>query len=98
MVTPGFFKTVLIAGAGLIVSIPLASAEPGERNGPRRGPPPEAFEACVDKAEDDVCTFSGGRGEVSGQCIIPPRGEEALVCAPENHRHRPDSEAERETS
>lgn len=98
MTMSGFFKTALIAGAALIMSIPLANAEPGERDGARRGPPPEAFEACVDKAEGNVCNFSGHRGEASGLCIIPPRGEETLVCAPENHRHHPDSEAESEPS
>ncbi len=64
------------------VSIPLANANPGERGG-RRGPPQEAFDACVSKAEGDVCTFSGHRGDVEGTCMSPPQGEGALACAPD---------------
>ncbi len=49
----------------------------------RRGPPPEAIEACEGKSEGDQCSFEGGRGEtVEGTCINPPRNND-LVCAPE---------------
>ena len=64
------------------LSIPLAHAEPGGRDGRRGGPPQEAFDACVGKVEGDACSFSGDRGDAEGTCIVPPRGEEALVCAP----------------
>lgn len=68
------------------LSIPVAHAEPGERGSGRRGPPPEALEACVGKAEGDVCTFTGRRGDANGTCFVPPRDGEALACKPENHR------------
>ena len=65
------------------LSSTIASAEPEQESGKRRGPPPEAIEACADQAEGAACTFSGRRGDVSGSCIVPPNGEEALACAPE---------------
>ena len=61
-----------------------ASAQPGERDGGLSGPPPEAFEACADKASGDSCEITGRRGEqLQGSCIIPPEKDETLVCAPE---------------
>ena len=68
------------------IAIPAAQAQSGERGG-RRGPPPEALEACTDKVEGDACSFSGPRGDVEGSCIVPPRGEESLICGPaDGHR------------
>jgi len=50
----------------------------------RKGPPAEAFEACASLSVDDACSFSTPRGDASGQCVSPPRGDEAqLVCMPE---------------
>ena len=69
----------IVVASGL--SVPLANAEPGDRDG-RRGPPQEAFDACVGLVESDACSFSGDRGDAEGTCIVPPRGEETLVCAP----------------
>jgi hypothetical protein len=65
------------------LSSTIASAEPEQESGKRRGPPPEAIEACADQAEGAACTFSGRRGDVSGSCIVPPNDEETLACAPE---------------
>lgn len=64
------------------LSIQPANAEPGGRDGQRGGPPQEAFDACVEKVEGDACSFSGDRGDAEGTCIVPPRGEETLICAP----------------
>ena len=64
------------------LSIQPANAEPGERDGRRGGPPQEAFDACVALVEGDACSFSGDRGDAEGTCVVPPRGEETLVCAP----------------
>ena len=79
-------RTSLHAALALILaaslSIPAANAEPGKRDGRRGGPPQEAFDACVGLVEGDACGFSGDRGDAEGLCIVPPRGEEALVCAP----------------
>ena len=76
------------------VSASVANAEQGQQSGKRRGPPPEAFASCADQTEGDVCAFSARHGEVSGTCIVPPRGEEALVCAPEGGPPHGDDERE----
>ena len=60
-----------------------ASAEPDQRSGKRRGPPPQAIEACADQSEGAACSFSGRRGEVVGSCIAPPQDKDELACAPE---------------
>jgi len=52
----------------------------------RRGPPPEAIEACTNQVEEASCTFSGRRGDVTGNCFIPRQGDGQLVCAPEGGR------------
>lgn len=62
----------------------IANAENNQQSGKRRGPPPQAIEACADQTEGEACSFTGGRSEeVTGTCIVPRRGEESLVCAPE---------------
>ena len=62
----------------------IANAESNQGSGKRRGPPPQAFESCADQTEGEACSFAGGRSEeVTGTCIVPPKGEESLVCAPE---------------
>lgn len=60
-----------------------ANAGSDNKSGKRRGPPPVAFEVCADQAEGASCSFEARRGDVTGTCIVPPRGDEALVCAPE---------------
>jgi len=79
-------RNSLCTGLALILaaslSIPAANAEPGGRDGRRGGPPQEAFDACVEKVEGDACSFTGDRGDAEGLCVVPPRGEETLVCAP----------------
>lgn len=72
----------LLIALGLALPISYASAEPDQRRR-HRGPPPEAIEVCVDQSEGDICGFSTPRGDIEGTCIVPPRGEEQLVCAPE---------------
>lgn len=59
--------------------------------GDRKGPPEEAIEACVDKSEGDVVTFTSPRGhELTGVCTII---EEMIVAVPEDREHgeRPES-------
>ncbi len=65
-----------------MLSASLSYAQPGGHGRPQ-GPPPEAIEACSGLAEGDACSFSGPRGNVEGTCIVPPRDEETLACAPE---------------
>ncbi len=59
-----------------------ASARPGDGGG-RRGPPPEAIEACDGKQRNDQCSFTGrGDKTLEGICSAPP-GVDELACAPE---------------
>ena len=52
-----------------------------------RQPRQEAFDACVNQSEGDACSFENRRGEtMTGTCITPPRGEESLVCLPDNFK------------
>lgn len=49
----------------------------------RRGPPKEAFDACSGKQQDDSCSFTTPRGEMTGTCFQPPHKEGAkLACRP----------------
>ena len=72
----------------ILGTVALSTVNAAERQGPPGGgkPPAEAFEACADKSASDSCCFSGKKGDVTGTCITPPRGEEELVCAPEGGR------------
>ncbi|NEX23207.1 DUF1566 domain-containing protein [Thiorhodococcus mannitoliphagus] len=76
----------LIIGA----AVPLASAQPGgDHGGGRRGPPPqEALDACADLSEQDSCQFSSPRGRVEGTCVLPPREDGILICAPDRATQR----------
>ena len=80
--------------AVLLALSPLAQAGSDDRQGKRRGPPPQAFEACQEQAAGAVCSFEGHRGELQGTCIVPPRDaqSEVLVCAPEGGRHQREKE------
>ncbi len=61
-----------------------AGAQPGRgESGARRGPPPEAIEACEGKERNDQCSFTGRDDEtLTGICSAPP-GVVDLACAPE---------------
>jgi len=77
------------------LSATFASAKPDDnQDRERRGPPPEAFEACANLSEDAACSFQGRRGDLEGICIIPRHDDEALVCAPAGGP--PDDRAEKE--
>lgn len=78
-----------------VFSATSTTAGSDKKSGKRRGPPPQAIEACAEQEEGSACAFSGRRGDVSGTCLVPPRGEHALVCAPEN---RPPRDREEEES
>ena len=81
------FRNFLLS-AFLLASV-AAWAQPGGNGGGRRGPPPEAIEACSGKSEGDTCSFRGRRGDVTGQCRLPPNGGQGeLACAPDRGRRR----------
>jgi len=67
-----------------------AGAPNGPGGGPRRGPPPEAIEACNGKAAGTACSFTGREGrQVSGSCFSPPAHADAreappMACKPEH--------------
>lgn len=72
----------LVVVATLITGSLSAFAQQGRPN----GPPPEAIEACEDKAEGDSVSFETRRGDsVEGTCEMV---EEQLVAVPENHREQ----------
>lgn len=50
----------------------------GNRDG-RRGPPPEAIEACSGRGDGDTCGFSTPRGQMTGTCRTVPEGQKACV-------------------
>lgn len=60
------------------------SSEGHARKG-RRGPPPEAFTACENKAQNDVCNVETPHGSLKGTCGSP-RQETRLVCIPDDHK------------
>jgi len=81
------FKTTLLAiSVALISSSALAQRGGDDSQGQRRGPPPEAIEACSGSSEGASCQFSGRRGDVSGTCFIPSESQGELACKPSNHR------------
>lgn len=53
-----------------------------------KGPPQEAFDACLDKVQGDSCEIVTPEQEtLTGTCRTPPR-ESMLVCVPNNHKRR----------
>ena len=66
-----------LVALSLIALASVAVAQPGER----RGPPPEAVQACADQEAATRCAFDGRRGVVEGVCRVVPDGQ--LACVPE---------------
>ena len=48
--------------------------------GGRRGPPPEALQACASQAAGASCSFTSPHGQVTGTCWAPEG--RALACRP----------------
>ena len=47
----------------------------GQGGQQRKGPPPQAIEACQGKSAGAVCSFTGRNGEaLTGTCFAPPAG------------------------
>jgi hypothetical protein len=59
---------------------------PGGQNGPHRGPPPAAIDACKGKAAGAQCSFVGRNNQtLTGTCFVPPAiGQNGmpLACRP----------------
>ena len=72
--------TTLISG----LSLGLAGLAYAQQVPPQNGPPPQALQACADKAVNAACSFQSPRGQLQGQCVETPRGQTA--CLPEGRR------------
>jgi len=80
-------KIIAPALLALLATLSISSLSAEERRGgPGGKPPTEAIEACTDKAAEESCSFTSPRGDITGTCRTPPRGEEALACVPEGGR------------
>jgi len=84
----------LLCALTLLSSATFAAAQPSGERGQRRGPPPEAFEACETHNQDDVCHVSTSEGELTGTCRVDRRQKDKLLCVPDNHS-RGDKSSER---
>lgn len=62
----------------------LALAQRGGHKRPPRRPPPEAIDACKDKAAGDSCSFKSPHGTLSGTCWAPSE-DLPLACRPAQH-------------
>ncbi len=74
----------LLLGALLFVS-GTALAQPSGGPDGRRGPPPEAIEACADLDAQDVCEVETREGTKAGSCLRPPDADDVpLACVPDD--------------
>ncbi|MCK7578301.1 MAG: hypothetical protein MZV65_22875 [Chromatiales bacterium] len=75
-------------GAGsAATAMPRASVSGAPERAPR--PPREAFDACLDRAQDSACRVRTPQGEIAGRCATEPQG---LACIPTDPNHRPGEE------
>lgn len=65
----------------LAVALALASTAVLAQQGPPRGPPPEALQACSGLSEGAACAFTHRDRNLTGTCRTGPEGG-ALACAP----------------
>jgi hypothetical protein len=86
-------KTILASLAVTILPFAIAAAEPdaGERRGPPRKPPQEAFTACANLSEGDTCNVKLRDRTISGTCETFP-DQTALACRPDHPPGPPPSE------
>ena len=73
----------------LLMAAPAGAQNQPPRNGRMSGPPPEALQACAEKAVEDACTMTPrGRQTVEGRCVSTP--EEKLACLPNGVEQPPN--------
>lgn len=83
--------------AALMGALPSAAAAPSptdaqhHRGGARRGPPPEALEACAELEEGDACQVTFHEHTLEGTCRNTH--EDELACMPDQPPPPPDGEA-----
>ena len=69
-------KRILLSAVTILFATHMAQADD------RRGPPPEAFEACEGKSEGDSAEFEGRDGEaITGTC---EEKDGTMVLRPDN--------------
>jgi hypothetical protein len=75
---------VLLIVSGLILAFGAFAQEKGQdgkgKGHGRKGPRPESFAACEDKAVGDACSFESPRGDLEGVCATGR--SEKLHCRP----------------
>jgi hypothetical protein len=82
-------KLAFMLAAGTLLFGVLAQAQPPSGSGQdRRGPPPEAIEACSGASEGQACTVDTPHGTLEGTCRQVPNLDE-LACVPNDHRGGP---------
>lgn len=87
--TKNYIKAAVLCLCFSLFSTFAVAQQRGEgEQGGRKGPPPEATQACSSSTEGAVCEFEGRRGQVSGTCIIPGNTGTALACKPSNQSER----------
>lgn len=88
-------KTVLASILVTILPFAIAAAEPGsgsgDRRGPPRKPPQEAFTACTNLAEGDACSVKLRDHTIAGTCEKFPDQTE-LACRPDHPPAPPPGE------
>ncbi len=85
------YKMILISLTVLLIYIPALAQTPERR--PRRGPPPEAVQACKQLKMGDRCSFVSPHGKLSGSCWRP-NDNLPLACRPDGHRQPPPRQKE----
>ena len=75
--------SALLVTALFYATISIAVAEKDRKGPPRGKPPAEAFTACENLVEEEVCSFETPEGKtIEGTCIVPRNEKESLVCRP----------------
>ena len=81
------FNAFRIALVCLSLFATVSQVYADDQRGGRRGPPPQAIEACASLTEGDACSFTGRNDEeLTGVCFAPSDRE--LACKPEGHDQR----------
>jgi len=83
------FKISFIVTCLFVFSVPIMAQQSDDNEQrKRKGPPPQAIEACNGLNEGDACQFSGRRGDVTGTCSIPPNDDTTLACKPQRSKSK----------
>ena len=73
---------LLLAACFLTLPLIASADEPRRPPHPPHRPPPEAIEACTNKAEHDACSFTLDDRSIEGTCAKGPEEDKPLACRP----------------